>query len=188
MHKVHVYPRGFMSGTRNDDIEGELEVVGKPTIIKTEGDPVIMALFNEYMAKASIRHSADFQLQVVTRFLQLIGDIGVWTQRQVARNRYLYDQNFEFLLDTFKFIHTGTRGISNLLTWYQIMNEHPAAVPGVTADRWNERLRKMSVHPTEDIIAKWLSHSTGFDDVMMTAFIMFGDSKTPLDKHSSLIT
>lgn len=179
MSRAHIYPRGFMSGVRNDDVEETISMVGKPTVVAVEGDNVIMALYNEYMAKSFIRNSADFQIQVVKRFLQLTGPFNIWMERQVSRNRYLYDQNFEFLLDTFKFIHTGRRSISNLLTWYQLMSEYPDAEIGVTQDRWNSVVRKISSKPTEDLMAKWLSHPTGFDDLMMTAFIMFGDSKTP---------
>lgn len=186
MTKVHVYPRGFMSGARNDDVE-EMSVIGKPTVTSTEGDNTIMALYNEYMAKSYIRHSADFQLQVVKRFLQLTGPFNIWMERQVSRNRYLYDQNYEFLIDTFKFIHSGRRSISNLLSWYQLLSEYPDPEIGVTQDRWNSVIRKISNRPTEDLMAKWLSHPTGFDDLMMTAFIMFGDSKTPRVVKKSLL-
>lgn len=188
MHSVHVYPRGFMSGQRNDDIEGAVNVLEKPTITEVEGDDVIMALFNEYMAKSYIRHSADFQIQLVKRFLQLTGPLNLWTERQVSRNRYLYDQNYEFLLDTFKFIHTGRRSISNLMSWYQLLSEYPDAVIGITQDRWNTSLQRATSRNTEDLIAKWLSHPTGLDDLMMTAFIMFGDSKTPKHVKKSLIS
>lgn len=180
MYKVHVYPRGFMSGQRNDDVEG----IGnefKPVTEQVEGDDVIMALFNEYNAKNYIRHSADFQLQLVKRFLQLVGPLSLWSQRQVSRNRYLYDQNFEFLEDTFRFIYTGRRKISNLLSWYQLLSEYPDPIVGVTQDRWNSAFQHISSRHTEELIAMWLSHPTGLDDLMMTAFIMFGDSKTP--KH-----
>lgn len=179
MSKVHVYPRGFISGARNDDVEMDMSMVGKPTTEQVEGDDIIMGLFNEYMAKTYIRHSTAFQIQVVKRFLQLTGPFNLWMERQVSRNRYLYDQNYEFLLDTFKFIHTGRRSISNLLSWYQLMSEYPSPEVGVTQDRWTSHTRKVSNKPTEDLLAKWLSHPTGFDDLMMTAFIMFGDSKTP---------
>lgn len=180
MSKVHVYPRGFMSGARNDDIEEVVAMVGKPTVAQVEGDDIVMALYNEYMAKSYIRNSPDFQMQVIKRFLQLTGPLDSWVNRQVTRNRYLYDQNYEFLMDTFKFIHTGRRSISNLLSWYQLLSEYPDAEIGVTQDRWNSHVRKLTGVPTEDLLAKWLSHPTGFDDIMQTAFIMFGDSKTPI--------
>lgn len=187
MHKAHVYPRGFMSGARNDDVEGSLQMMGKPVTEEVEGDHVIMALFNEYMAKSYIRHSPDFQLQVVKRFIQLVGPMGAWVQRQVSNNRYLYDQNYEFLIDTLKFILTGRRGISNMLSWYQLVSEYPTPMPGVTQDRWNSVIKRIATKPTEDLIAEWLSHPTGFDDIMMTAFIMFGDSKTPRSVKKSQI-
>jgi hypothetical protein len=187
MFKAHVYPRGFMSGARNDDVEGAIEIGGRPTYVETEGDDVIMALYNEYMAKSYIRHSADFQIQLVKRFLQLMGPANLWMERQVNRNRFLYDQNYEFLLDTFKFIHTGRRSISNLLSWYQLLSEYPDPITGITQDRWNSTLRKISSIPTEELMAKWLSHPTGLDDLMQTAFIMFGDSKTPRHVKKSLI-
>ncbi len=179
MYKVHVYPRGFMSGARNDDVEPGVELNSSPVTVEVEGDHVIMALFNEYQAKAYIRHSPEFQLQVVKRMIQLLGPINLWVNRQVSRNRFLYDQNYEFLIDTLKFIHTGRRGISNLMSWYQLLSEYPDSIPGVCQDRWNSVVRKISQPLTEDLIAMWLSHPTGFDDLMMTAFIMFGDSKTP---------
>lgn len=187
MHKVHVYPRGFMSGARNDDVEVTPVPVSQVTT-EVEGDDIIMALYNEYMAKSYIRHSPDFQLQVVKRWLQLVGPMGLWVQRQVSNNRFLYDQNYEFLVDTLKFIHSGRRSISNLLSWYQLVSEYPDPVPGVTQDRWNSVMRKLISPPTEDLMAKWLSHPTGFDDLMMTAFIMFGDSKTPRDVKRNQVT
>lgn len=178
MSKVHVYPRGFMSGERNDDVEELLTAVGRPSVTQVEGDPIIMALFNEYMSKSYIRNSADFQLQVIKRLLQLTGPFNTWMERQVNRNRYCYDQNYEFLMDTFKFIHTGRRSISNLLTWYQLLSEYPEPEVGITQDRWNSILRKTSSNPTEDLLAKWISYPTGLDDIMMSAFIFFGDGKT----------
>lgn len=187
MHRVHIYPRGYASGARNDDVESTVEATGKPVTVEVEGDDIIMGLFNEYMAKSYIRHSADFQIQLVKRFLQLVGPIHSWTERQVSRNRHLYDQNYEFLLDTLKFIHTGRRSISNLMSWYQLMSEYPEPVIGITQDRWNTMIAKVSLKPTEDLMAKWLSHPTGLDDLMMTAFIMFGDSKTPREVKKALI-
>lgn len=189
MFKVHVYPRGFMSGARNDDIENSVpDTLDRHGTVEVEGDDIIMALYNEYMAKSYIRHSADFQIQLVKRFLQLVGPLGLWTERQVSRNRYLYDQNYEFLLDTYKFIYTGRRDISNLLSWYQLLSEYPDPIIGVTQDRWNSKIRRISNRNTEDLIAMWLSHPTGLDDLMMTAFIMFGDSKTPRHVKKSLIS
>lgn len=182
MRKVHVYPRGFMSGARCDDIE-DVDNTMRTHVIEVEGDPIIMTLFNEYQSKASSRYSNEFRLSVMTRLMQLIGPFNDWVSRQVNNNVYLYDINYDFLIDTIRFINTGKRSISNILTWYDLLNEYPDRQPGVTSDRWNSIVKDASNLHKDDYIVPWFSHTTGFDDIMMSAVIMFGDSKTPRNQN-----
>lgn len=170
-----------MSGSRCDDVDVSLSV--SYNTVETEGDQIITALFNEYQSKASSRHNTVFKLQVMTRVIQLMGPLSSWVSRQANNNPYLYDTNYEFMLDTLKFINTGKRQYSNMLTWYDLLNEYPSRQPGVTIDRWNSLIKNVTQDINFDYMSKWINQPNGFDDIMMTAMIMFGESKTPRNRN-----
>lgn len=176
MRKVHVYPRGFMSGAGNDVVDvndRSLDIV----TINVEGDAEIMALFNEYQNKPHYRMKTEFKLAVCRRMITLMGPLDMWVNRQFNNNKNLHGINMEFLEDTMRFIASGQRSMSNLLSWHDMLNEYPDPMNGVTLDRWNVSAKRFGSQYNLTYVGKWLSHRTGFDDLMMTAYIMFGDAK-----------
>lgn len=173
---AHVYPRGFLSSSKNNDHDPNVQ--GATIVRQVSGDELIGALFGEYQANAALRNSTEFKLNVCTRLSQLIGSFSLWANVQANNNRYLYDQNWEYFLDTIKFIQTGRRSLSPF-TWLELMNERPDPIPGIDRDRWLAPQQRAALSISQDYIGRWVSHRGGFDDLMMSAYIMFGECKNP---------
>lgn len=109
--------------------------------------------------------------------MELFGNFSAFVQTQ-KNNPFLYGYNYEFLLDTLKFIHSGHRKVS-IHNWKPILAE------------WVEphsdyKLRARETIPVEfkplvkltssEIVAKWCSHPNGLEDMVMTMWLMFGTS------------
>lgn len=95
-------------------------------------------------------------------------------------NPFLYGYNYEFLLDTINFIQTGNRKVSIhnwkplLAEWVQPITNPKNRVDTTTLDNIIKLLNGKDAGA--EFIAQWCSHPQGFEDMVMTMWLMFGSS------------
>lgn len=91
-------------------------------------------------------------------------------------NEAIQDYNYDFLLDTLRFVVEGERRLS-VWTWLELVT-HENPEPKDVSERFGIRnylkehgLLSMSY---DELIQRWCSHPNGIDDMMVSLNIIFG--------------
>lgn len=113
--------------------------------------------------------------------MELFGDFTRFVRTQ-ENNPFLYGYNYEFLLDTLKFIHTGCRKVS-IHNWKPLLAEwaepHSSHKQRASSERLNTSFKPGAGRHGAEIVAMWCSHPNGLEDMVMTMGLMFGSSYEP---------
>lgn len=162
------FPRGFSLTPISPTME----------VTTSGGDQEIETLYRLYTARSVNTESWEFRKRVITAGARLHGDLYAWLAYQAAFNNRVYGLNFDFIEDTIKFIQTGRRSV-NIISWYELLMEFPNEIVGSANVR---RLRGLNIDDearslSTSGVGRWLAHSSGFDDYMMTLNILFGSPK-----------
>lgn len=140
------------------------------------GDPRVHALFVEFTNFPKQAVTWDFQKRVIDLAQDLFAGEYSWFIRQDS-NALLNDLNYAFVLDTIRFIATGTRKFS-IYTWPALLTyDVPVVTESVEGRRDIFFLMEELTVPTntEKFISQWLTHKGGFDDLMYTMNMLFGN-------------
>jgi hypothetical protein len=140
------------------------------------GDPRVHSLFVEFTNFPKQAITWDFQKRVIELAQDLFAGEYSWFIRQDA-NALLKDQNYAFVLDTIRYIATGHRKFS-IHTWPALLTyEVPVITESVEGRRDIYFLMQKLTVPTQadKFIAQWLSHKDGFNDLMYSLHMLFGN-------------
>lgn len=138
-------------------------------------DAEVFDLFQEYTVFPTRAPYWEFRRKVITAAQRLFGGNYNWFLLQ-DNNASRSDYNYEFLLDTVRFIATGQRRMS-IHTWPMLVSDEPAAGLALVNNRKDiARLFQQLYLNTsaEGMIQKWMSQPKGFDDMMFTLHLLFG--------------
>lgn len=103
-----------------------------------------------------------------------------WIDLQI-NNQYLGNDHVRFINDTFNFIKTGQRSL-NIAFWLQLLagnNDNNGNRVKVNLDNFFPSNRPLHLRDTtlvKDIIIKWVSQPNGFEDLLGSLHILFGDA------------
>ena len=167
------FPRGFLVSSMN-----ALTPEPGVEIADVENDPTIEDLYKSWSVRVSNTDSWKFKRLVVARCAQLFGDFHHWLMLQAANNDNIYDLNFEFLKDTVQYVRTGVRS-AQLQTWKELLLEYPEPRLGCASKVRSRELGLTDPREFENFISMWCSYEGGFEDMLCTALVLFGSSKTP---------
>lgn len=110
--------------------------------------------------------------------MKLFGDFNGFLAAQ-KNNPFLYGYNYEFLLDTLKFILTGCRKVS-IHNWKPLLAEwaepHSEYKQRASSGQLGDVFKALRGRHGAEIVAYWCSHPNGFEDMVMTMWLMFGSS------------
>lgn len=146
-----------------------------------QGDPRVHDLYLEFTNFPRKSVTWEFRKKVIDLAQTLFAGNFNWFIRQ-DKNAAITDQNYLFLLDTVRFIATGRRRLS-IYTWPALLTYN---VPvGNTVDARNE-ISQLFIDlalgtDANTVIQKWLSHPKGFDDMMYTLNMLFGNIPEQID-------
>lgn len=170
------YPRGF---------KRRLNTV--PDKNRLDGDAEIDRLVNIYLSGRVNYQSWKFRREVLEATTRLLRNFQHFLNQQ-RTNPHLYGYNYEFLLDTLRYIETGRRRMS-IQSWKGLMSEH---LPPSNDFKSRSRILVDGKVPTlvkastAEVISKWCSHKNGFEDLFQTMVVMFGRVWDPLHDVVSL--
>lgn len=168
------YPRGYVAiiGGNNVITPDLFDPVDVPF------DDLIETMFKMFVGKTANIMSWDYRKVVLTRIAQLFGNFNAWLHIQALNNDHLYGMNYDFIVDTLRFIRTGRRHMS-VFTWYDLLLEYPEQKLSASSRVRNRELLITDAGEFKDYISMWVSHPGGFEDLLWTAHVLFGSSKTP---------
>lgn len=166
-NRVKVFPRGYSGGQADS----------QPPHYTREGDPQINALYDQYTASNGHTGTWEFRKQVIAAAKRLWNGNTNWFIRQDS-NPMVVAYNYQFLLDTLRFVATGHRRVS-IHAWPDLLSHNPE--DGLTriserqeiADLFTELALSTSV---DAILQRWCSQPKGFDDLMVSLHLLFGEA------------
>ena len=170
-----LYPRGFFI----PDSSG--------MVVMDQGHRDIDRLIDYLFSGKVNTQGFSYYKEVFPVAMHMFNDFAGFLQAQKI-NPFLYGYNYEFLLDTLKFIQTGSRKVS-IHNWKPLMAEwtepHTDLKHRMTTGPLVEFQKYLGRdNSTVQVIAQWCSHPQGFEDMVMTMWLMFGSSFEK-DEHES---
>lgn len=145
---------------------------------KTEPSPdtlIIESWMLMLTDRGEATNSWDFRRKVINRALDRLRYLPDWLAAQDGNSK-LTKQMRAFLEDTVKFINTGKRPMSLTARLACLATERSMdTVPTFVQTRHTPSLKKMLAIKPEDYMWHWLKHDGGFNDMVCTLNVLFGD-------------
>lgn len=148
-----------------------------------QGDPRVHQLYLDFTTYPRETIYWSFRRKVVDLAQQLFSGNFNWFIRQDT-NALITDQNYMFLLDTVRFIATGHRRLS-IYTWPTLLSyEVPLGASVDSRKEISDLFIELALNTdVNTIIQKWLSHKNGFNDMMYTLNMLFGNIPEKVSKE-----
>lgn len=194
MKQVVAYPRGFVAYSVgwpirqiNADIESKLAAVRFTSITAPKdktvlSNTIVERLFEQWRSMGRRVTDVDFVEDVVSAALHAFGttDMYEWCYMQ-TKSPYFTVNHRQFLNETFDFIETGKRKFSHP-TWLRLLKlELASPEDAKTYFAYQDFFRvkdSVLLKPPMDVytlIERWLSQPGGFDDMLQSLHVIFGD-------------
>lgn len=176
--KMKRFPRGYLSVEPHaalGNVQNGTEIVTVP--FDTELD----SLYKIRTGRLDGHNTWRYKLRVIVCVARLFRGFERWLKLQAEFNDNVYDLNWRFLEDTVRFIRGEPRHFP-LQNWIDLLLEHPDERVGCANPR---RYRDLQLQAGEfsNYVGMWCTRENGFDDMLTTAYIIFGHSKTPIQTH-----
>lgn len=173
---VKIFPRGYSGGQSQYKLRYSTR----------GGDVEITELWDRYTSPQNHSNTWSFQRRVIKAAKRLLSSTPNWFIAQDT-NEYLDKYNYEFIIDTIRFIGTGRRRMG-VYTWRELVSNKPTKYKYDAEERHDiaelfSRLKLTS--SASALIQMWCSHPNGFDDMMNTLNILFGDLPVRDESSSS---
>jgi hypothetical protein len=165
-NSVKVFPRGYSGG----------QVGSLGTHSLRNGDDIITQLYQEFTSHDNKSLGWEFRRRVIAEVKRLLSGNVNWFIKQDS-NAMVTKYSYEFLLDTLRFIATGRRRLS-IFTWPDLVGSHPAGGLENVSERREiaDMFEKLLLSTSADaLIQRWCSQKGGFDDMMYSINLLFGD-------------
>lgn len=174
---VKQFPRGYSGG----------QVQTGPTHETREGDREITRLYEASTQPHNQSATWTFRRQVIAAAKRLLGtDRPNWFLTQDG-NPLVQAYNYQFILDTLRFIGTGRRRIS-IYAWPDLLSNHPDQGLDDISERNDiaQQFRELGVDlQVESLIQLWCQHRGGFDDMLCTLYLLFGDLPVRVEREDT---
>lgn len=163
---VILYPRLFTSRHREGD-----------GVVVSSGDETIELLYSAYLDKSTNTRSWTYYRSALSSALRVFGDLHNWFDDQ-ALNPTLPPRNREFVLDTLKFIQTGSRDTPTQV-WIDLLEEGGKLYHAHQVD---ERIKKRPLYQTPSatsvqLLHSWVSKPNGMEDLITSMHLLFGKAR-----------
>jgi hypothetical protein len=166
-NKVKVFPRGY-SGGQSKTVNADRKRVG---------DPEVDVLFEEFTSHANNSMHWVFRKRVIKCAKRLLSGSSNWFIQQDI-NPLVTAYNYQFLLDTLRFIATGRRRIS-IHAWPDLLAHWSEDSLAQVNERHDiaDMFRELALSTSTDaLLQKWCSNPKGFDDLMYSLNLLFGEA------------
>lgn len=175
MGNINLYPRGYMA----NPVEADSAIRSEYNVVPVAYDQEVIYFYETYVGRLVSLDSWNFESAVMLKAARLFGNFYQWLVLNVAGNDHIYDLSLDFLVDTVNYICGGERSM-HIHTWIELLQERPVAVRGcASVHRLHSRI-KQTPDQLKNWMSCWLSRPEGFEDMLLTMNLLFGQSKSPL--------
>lgn len=141
------------------------------------GSPVFNELQLDLVNKSEISSTWAWRKNAVLAIKDVFSLNKGFFKGQIFSGQPMNPRCVDFLHSTLTFIMTGKRQLSVQL-WNDLLKYHPtevASVSSVTKDHFQDQFGMIFNCPESKLISMWLAQPGGLEDMVTTAFIIFGD-------------
>lgn len=177
MPKVSIFPRGFEIIEPGADANDTRTVV-----VRTDEDAEITQLYHQYVHKNPGYNTWEFRMKVIRAAKRLIGkSLAVWLARH-SKSGYILTNARKFIDDTLRYLDTGVRTVSPI-NWLELLDDKPTAEAGKIHGPDLHMLRgDNSISPNSHYVTLWLRQPNGFEDLLISLYVMYGPSSPSVDR------
>lgn len=164
-NNVKVFPRGYSGG----------QLLASSKFIQREGDAEVQELYMQFTHFPTQTVYWEFRKKVIDAAKRLFKGNYNWFIRQDA-NPLIESYNYQFLLDTVRYIATGHRRFS-IHAWPMLLATEPSAGAELINGRYDIEQLFKEVQLSTDLdkmIKAWVSRPGGIDDLMYSLHLLFG--------------
>jgi hypothetical protein len=171
-----LYPRGFIAPSPRSDI------------IRVTGSGDITALYDQMMQRQVNHNGWAYQKRVLQVAMNCFNNFPQFITTQ-KNNPFLYGYNYEFLIDTLRFIQTGRRRVS-VQNWLALLLENHSP-----NNDYRDRGSSKDIHDflkavgssDTSVVSAWVSRPGGLNDLVVSLYIMFGEVRDKRSKADATI-
>lgn len=195
MTSLVLYPRGFIGydiglepKTRGPGTAGLLNSlrINKPIVIKDKtfvSNTDVENIWRQYKNGDKFLSSFDFRKKIILVALEAFGTKSFydWCVLQ-TQNPYITDMQKRFINDTFNYINGGKRSVT-ISSWLKLIDVKdetsstgdPVEIKMEEFFGTNKPIQFRTDYKLNNIICFWLRKKGGFEDLVGTMHIFFGD-------------
>jgi hypothetical protein len=169
---VKLFPRGYSGG----------QAQSRARFTERGGDEEISALWERYTSPLNQSTQWSFRAKVIGAAKRLLSGNRSWFLSQ-DQNPYVAEYNYQFVIDTLRFIATGRRRLS-VHAWRDLVSHAPASGLASVEERHAiaDAFETFKLNTSVDqLLQLWLAQPGGFDDLINTLNILFGDIHIRVD-------
>jgi hypothetical protein len=195
---LKLYPRGFLGKPLEARFStkrrlGDSQYSGLPVSVKlvtqqmnsVDANPTVEALYGRWINRAPATTAFEFRKQVLNAALDAFGtdNFFYWYTAQAGSPAF-GDLHRDFMEDTLHYIQTGQRKMC-LENWQALLTTDDSgerseelssaakAFFGIKTPE--EQWRSPQYRRLDEVIQKWCSQPTGFEDLLSTLHVLFGN-------------
>jgi hypothetical protein len=140
----------------------------------SKGDAELMTLWDLYMNSQVDTTTWGFRKRVLAVAIRLFDHFPDFVNDQ-SNSPLVVGYNLDFLKDTLNYIETGVRRIG-VLQWLELVSEIDEVSTVDTGQHLNLATYR-GLRCTADTITKWWSWPEGFEDSLLSLFVLFGSQR-----------
>jgi len=192
---VNTYPRGFLGiacypqtkNLRAEEFINSVRGVASnrnytPVKNNLQSSPEVDQLWAEHLAGTGKTSSFDFRERLLICATKVFGsNFLVWAELQNS-NPFMTALHKNFMNDTMEFISKGKRSV-NVTTWMSLVGISENVKPSPATRIMTKEFFQLDMLPhmrrksaIEEVLIAWTSQPSGFDDLLSTIVIIFGNT------------
>lgn len=171
-----LYPRGFIAPSALGDL------------VRVTGSGDVNLVYDQMMQRSVNSNGWSYQKRVLQVAMNCFNDFSQFLLIQ-KNNPFLYGYNYEFLIDTLRYIQTGRRRVS-IQNWLPLLLENHAP-----NNAWRDRAVSRDIQDflqavgrsDSNVVSNWVSHPGGLNDLVVSLYIMFGEVRDRKSRPTTAI-
>lgn len=145
-----------------------------PAVAFRDGQPEVVALYREFTGPGAVTSNWAFRRRVLQLAMKLFTGRTNWFIG-VDDDPTIQHYNYEFILDTVRFIATGQRRIS-VHSWPDLIGHNQPGLVSKEHSSVRALFKELAISADMvTLIQRWCQQRNGVDDLMYTLNILFGD-------------
>lgn len=145
-----------------------------PLVAFRDGQPEVVALFNEFCAPGAATATWAFRRRIIRLAKKIFTSQSNWFIG-IDDDKTIQNYNYEFILDTVRYIATGHRRIS-VHSWPDLIGHNQPNLVSKEHTAVRALFKELAlVNDMVALIQRWCTHKGGVEDLMYTLNILFGD-------------